>query len=46
VNSVTMFIAVDALGVHVLGAKLAAATCTFVTNFLLRRCVLFTPLRV
>ena len=43
VNSLAMFIAVSKLGLMVLPAKALAAACTFVTNFIVRRQLLFTP---
>ena len=44
VNSLTMYTAVDRLGLHFLLAKLAASCCTVAVNFLLRRHFLFSPL--
>ena len=43
VNSLAMFIAVSKLGLMVLPAKALAAVCTFATNFVVRRQLLFTP---
>jgi putative flippase GtrA len=42
VQTIVMLVAVDALHVHYLIAKLCAACCTFVANFLLRRTLLFS----
>lgn len=43
IQTVVMLIAVEKLGVHYLVGKVAAAGCTFVTNYLLRRTLLFSP---
>jgi putative flippase GtrA len=43
VNLVAMYGFVDGLGLHYLLAKVGASGFTFVTNFLLRRQLLFTP---
>jgi len=43
VNSLALFIAVGKLGLMILPAKALAAGCTFVTNFIVRRQLLFTP---
>ena len=43
INSAVIFVAVDWVGLGIAPAKLAASTCTFATNFALRRRVLFTP---
>ena len=43
VNSLAIFIAIAKLGLAVLPAKVIAAGCTFVTNFIVRRQLLFTP---
>jgi putative flippase GtrA len=43
VNLTAMYSLVDGLGLHYLLAKVGAAGCTFITNFLLRRWMLFTP---
>jgi putative flippase GtrA len=45
VNSAALFIAVGAVGIGLVPAKLLAAACTFATNFTLRRHVLFSPAR-
>jgi putative flippase GtrA len=42
VQTVVMVVAVDLLGAHYLLAKLSAACCTFIANFLLRRTLLFS----
>jgi putative flippase GtrA len=41
VNSVAMAIAVELLGLSIIAAKALAACCTFTTNFVLRRQLLF-----
>ncbi len=41
VNALVLFVAVSQLGMALLVAKLLAAGCTFVTNFALRRQLLF-----
>jgi len=41
VNMIIMYALVEGLAIHFLGAKLVAAGCTLVTNFLLRRQLLF-----
>ena len=43
INSLVMFLAVGKLGLAVLPAKSLAAGGTFVTNFILRRQLLFSP---
>ena len=43
VNSVALFLAVGKLGLMILPAKALAAGCTFITNFIVRRQLLFTP---
>jgi putative flippase GtrA len=43
VNLTVMYSLVDGLGLHYLVAKVGAAGFTFITNFLLRRWMLFTP---
>ena len=43
VNAVALFVAVSAVGLGLITAKLLAAGCTFATNFTLRRQLLFTP---
>jgi len=43
INSAVMFTAIEWLALSIAPAKLVAATCTFATNFGLRRRVLFTP---
>jgi putative flippase GtrA len=43
VNLTAMYLLVDGLGLHYLLAKVGAAGFTFITNFLLRRWMLFTP---
>ena len=43
VNSLALFIAVSKLSLMVLPAKALAALCTFATNFVVRRQLLFTP---
>jgi len=45
VNTGVMFVIVEGVHAHYLIAKAGAAACTFTTNFLLRRRVLFTPSR-
>jgi len=42
VNTAVMFAAVEAVHVHYLIAKAGAAACTFTTNFLLRRNLMFS----
>ena len=42
VNTAVMFAAVEAAHTHYLIAKAGAAACTFATNFLLRRNVMFS----
>jgi len=44
VNIAVMFVAVETAHVHFLVAKAAAAACTFTTNFLLRRNLMFSRL--
>ena len=44
-NLVVIYAAVDAIGLHYLLAKFAAAACTFLVNFGLRRWFLFSPWR-
>jgi putative flippase GtrA len=43
VNLVAMYAFVDGIGLHYLLAKVGASGFTFMTNFLLRRWLLFTP---
>jgi len=43
VNAAVMALGIRLLGLHYLIAKLAAALCTFVANFLARRQLLFVP---
>lgn len=43
VNLGAMFVAVDALHLPIVSAKMLAAGCTFGINFFLRRLLLFTP---
>ena len=43
VNAAALFVAVSAVGLGLITAKLLAAGCTFATNFTLRRQLLFTP---
>jgi putative flippase GtrA len=43
IQTAVMLIAVESLHVHYLLGKIAAAGCTFVTNYLLRRTLLFSP---
>jgi putative flippase GtrA len=43
VNAATLFVTVGGAGLDLFRAKLLAAGCTFVTNFTLRRQVLFSP---
>jgi putative flippase GtrA len=45
VNSLILYLAVERLSLHFLVGKIAAAGCTFATNFLLRRYSLFSPLQ-
>ena len=45
VNAGALFIGVSAAGLSLVTAKLFAAGCTFVTNFTLRRQLLFSPSR-
>ena len=44
VNTAVMLVAVETLHLHYLIAKAAAAGCTFTTNFLLRRNLMFARL--
>lgn len=46
VNAGALFVAVSAVGLGLMTAKLLAAVCTFATNFTLRRQLLFAPPRV
>jgi putative flippase GtrA len=46
VNAVVLSIAIGALGLGLLTAKLISAGCTFTTNFMLRRRLLFSPARM
>jgi len=41
-NLILMFVLVDGLSLHYLAAKVCAATITFVTNFVMRRWLLFS----
>ena len=43
VNAAMLSIAITLLGLDLLVAKLLAAACTFLTNFSLRRAILFSP---
>jgi putative flippase GtrA len=43
VNTAALAIAVSAVGLGIITAKLLAAGCTFATNFTLRRQLLFSP---
>jgi putative flippase GtrA len=43
VNAAALFVAISAIGLGLITAKLLAAGCTFATNFTLRRQFLFTP---
>ena len=43
INGIVMYVVVEAFGVQYLIAKVAAASLTFGTNFLLRRWALFSP---
>jgi len=43
VNAAALSVAITLVGLGLLTAKLVAAGCTFVTNFTLRRQLLFTP---
>ena len=43
VNAAALFLAKGAVGLGLITAKLLAAGCTFATNFILRRQLLFTP---
>ena len=43
IQTIVMLIAVESLHLHYLLGKVAAAGCTFVTNYLLRRTLLFSP---
>ena len=45
VNAATLSVAIGAFGLSLMPAKLVAALCTFNTNFLLRRTLLFSPSR-
>lgn len=45
VNAAALFVAISAAGLGLVTAKLLAAICTFVTNFTLRRQLLFAPSR-
>ena len=45
VNAAALFVAVRAVGLGLITAKLLAAGCTFATNFTLRRQLLFSPPR-
>lgn len=46
VNAAAISVCVGLVGLALMQAKLVAATCTFVTNFSLRRALLFTPRKV
>ena len=46
VNAAIMSVFVSVVGLAVLQAKLVSAVCTFLTNFTLRRALLFTPRKV
>lgn len=46
VNAAVIAVFVSFVGLAVLQAKLVAAVCTFLTNFTLRRALLFTPRKV
>jgi putative flippase GtrA len=43
VNSAVLALAIDVFGIGLVAAKLLAAVCTFLTNFTLRRQLLFAP---
>jgi putative flippase GtrA len=43
VNAATLSVAISAVGLGLVTAKLLAAICTFATNFTLRRKLLFSP---
>jgi putative flippase GtrA len=43
INAAALFVAISAVGLGLITAKLLAAGCTFATNFILRRQLLFTP---
>ncbi len=43
VNTVAIAIAISAVGLGLIAAKMLAASCTFATNFTLRRQLLFSP---
>lgn len=45
VNAATLSVAIGAVGLGLMQSKLVAALCTFTTNFLLRRTLLFSPSR-
>jgi putative flippase GtrA len=44
-NAAALSAAISGAGVNLVTAKLFAAVCTFMTNFILRRQLLFTPAR-
>lgn len=46
VNAAVISVCVRVVGLAVLQAKLVAAICTFLTNFAVRRALLFTPPKV
>jgi putative flippase GtrA len=43
VNAAALSVAIEAVGLGLITAKVVAAGCTFVTNFTLRRQLLFSP---
>jgi len=45
VNAATLSVAISGVGLALMTAKVIAAVCTFVTNFLLRRALLFSAPR-
>jgi putative flippase GtrA len=45
VNAAALSLAITGIGLGLLKAKACAAACTFTTNFILRRALLFTPKR-
>jgi putative flippase GtrA len=46
VNAAVLAIAISSAGLGLITAKLIAAICTFATNFMLRRKLLFSPARI
>jgi putative flippase GtrA len=45
VNAAVLFVGISAVGLGLITAKALAASCTFATNFTLRRQLLFSPPR-